>query len=84
MVNCLESKSFNDINATTELYTELQELLQNKTLGVKQISAFVLKQKIIQKSKAAQSTKKLKTDRSIVIKKSLIKSKITHGKNTPT
>jgi len=84
MVNCIESKSLNDVNATTELYTELQELLQNKTLGLKQISAFVWKQKIIQKPKAAQSTKKMKTDRSIVIKKSLIKSKITHGKSTPT
>lgn len=84
MVNCLESKSLNDVNATTELYTELQELLQNKTLGLKQITEFVSKQKIIQKPKAAQSTKKMKTDRSIVIKKSLIKSKIAHGKSTPT
>ncbi|XP_060881188.1 uncharacterized protein LOC132952776 [Metopolophium dirhodum] len=84
MVSCLESKSLNDVNATTEVYTELQELLQNKTLGLKQISAFVSKQKIIQKPKPAQSSKKLKNDRSIVIKKSLIKSKITHGKSTPT
>lgn len=84
MVNCLESKSVNDIHATTELYTELQELLQNKTLGQKQISALCLKQKAIQKSKPAQSSKKLKNDKSIVIKKSAIKSKITHGKSTPT
>eukprot|EP00102_Acyrthosiphon_pisum_P026578 XP_016663788.1 PREDICTED: uncharacterized protein LOC100569340 isoform X2 [Acyrthosiphon pisum] len=84
MVNCLESKSLNDVNATTEIYTELQELLQNKTLGLKQISAFVLKQKIIHKPKPTQSTKKLKNERSMVIKKSLIRSKITHGKSTPT
>jgi len=84
MVNCLESKTLNDVNATTEVYMELQELLQNKRLGLKQISAFVSKQKIIQKPKPAQSSKKLKNDKSVVIKKSLIKSKITHGKSTPT
>jgi len=84
MVNYLESKSVNDIHATTELYTELQELLQNKTLGQKQISALCLKQKIVQKSKPAQSNKKLKNERSVVIKKSIIKSKMTHGKSTPT
>jgi len=84
MVHCLESKSLNDINATIELYTELQELLQNKTLGLKQISTLVLKQKSIQKPKPTQSGKKLKNDKSMVIKKSIIKSKITHGKSTPT
>jgi len=85
MVNLLEIKSFNDVYATTELYTELQELLQNKSLGLKQISALCLKQKIIHKPKTVNPSlyKKMKNEKSIVIKKSLIKSKIAHGKNTP-
>jgi len=86
MVNLLEIKSLSDVHATTELYTELQELLQNKSLGLKQISALCLKQKIIHKLKPVIPThnKKIKNDKSIVIKKSLIKSKIAHSKNTPT
>jgi len=82
MVNIIESKSPNDDNATAELYTELQELLQNKSLGRKQISALDLKHKIEHKPKSASSQKKLKNDKSIVIKKSLIKSKIAHGRST--
>ncbi|KAE9543497.1 hypothetical protein AGLY_002297 [Aphis glycines] len=83
MVNILGTKFLNDVQVMTDLYTELQELLQNKSLGLKEISALGLKPKPIQKSKPAQSHhKKMKNEKSIVIKKSLIKSKINHGKNT--
>lgn len=87
MVNLLEIKSLNDVHATTELYTEIQELFQNKSLGLKQISALCLKQKIMHKPKTvipASHNKKIKNDKSIVIKKSQIKSKIAHSKNAPS
>ncbi|XP_025198171.1 uncharacterized protein LOC112596622 [Melanaphis sacchari] len=85
MVKCLGNKFSNDVQLTTELYTELQELLQNKSLGLKEISALGLKQKpTTQKSKPAQNHhKKIKNEKSIVIKKSVIKSKINHGKSSP-
>lgn len=81
MVNIIESKSPNDPNPSAELYTELQELLQNKSLGLKQISALGLKNKAIHKPKSASSPKKIKTEKSIVIKKSVVKSRIGHGKS---
>jgi len=79
MVSVLENKFPNDVQTTTELYTELQELLQNKSLGLRQISAIGLKQK----PKPAHHHKKMKNEKSIVIKKSTVKSKIHHGKNSP-
>ncbi|XP_060845427.1 uncharacterized protein LOC132925012 [Rhopalosiphum padi] len=84
MVNIVGNKFPNDVQVTTELYIELQELLQNKSLGLKEIFLLAFKPKPTQKSKPASSHyKKMKNEKSIVIKKSLIKSKINHGKSTP-
>lgn len=83
MVTFLGSKFPNDVHTTTELFIELQELLQNKSLGLHEIFLIGFKHKpIVHKIKPSQSQKKVKNERSIMIKKSIIKSKINQGKST--